>query len=106
MTAFVADRSKLQDSRGASWVEDLLFDEAVALHKDPTLASTFKAANRQELSSSFEKLLASREGDRSRPRAMRTASPYRSSSFSPLAARRPPVCRHVRDVAFVDPDVF
>jgi hypothetical protein len=44
MTAYASDRNKLQDPRGGSWVEDLLFDEAVALRKDPTLASTFEAA--------------------------------------------------------------
>ena len=42
MTAFVTDRSKLNDPGSGSWTEDLTFDEAAALHKDPTLAPTFE----------------------------------------------------------------
>jgi hypothetical protein len=44
MSAYVTDKSKLNDPRTGNWTEDLTFDEAAALRKDPKLASTFEAA--------------------------------------------------------------
>jgi hypothetical protein len=44
MSAYVTDRSKLNDPRVGGWTEDLSFDEATALRRDPKLTSTFEAA--------------------------------------------------------------
>jgi hypothetical protein len=44
MSAYVTDRSKLNDPGVGGWADDLSFDEATELRRDPKLASTFQAA--------------------------------------------------------------